>query len=125
VALTITPADVNESEDGVISETPIATLTGSGSVNFTTNSFSTNVTSTNYTGVVTGLFYGPQGVEAGAGSIMNPISSFEGAIAAGSALGPVDEVPDPQSGGGDEDEAKIAVGGLIVTGGEPAAVLQL
>jgi hypothetical protein len=87
VALTITPADVNESEDGVISETPIATLTGSGSVNFTTNSFSTNVTSTNYTGVVTGLFYGPQGVEAGAGSIMNPISSFEGAIAAGSALG--------------------------------------
>ena len=40
-------------------------------------------------------------------------------------LGPVDEVPDPYSGGGDEDEADVAVGGLVVSGGQSAAVLEL
>ena len=40
-------------------------------------------------------------------------------------LGSVDEVPDPQSGGGDEDEADEAVGGLVVAGGQSAAVLEL
>jgi hypothetical protein len=87
LTLSITPADLNVSEDGVSSQTPIATLTGSGSVDFTTNSFSANVTSTTYTGVVTGLFYGPQGVEAGAAFTMNPVAGSQGAIAAGSALG--------------------------------------
>lgn len=33
------------------------------------------------------------------------------------SLGPVDEVPDPQSGGCDQDEADVAVGGLVVSGG--------
>jgi hypothetical protein len=32
-------------------------------------------------------------------------------------LGSVDEVSDPQSGGSDEDEAGVAVGGLVVSGG--------
>jgi hypothetical protein len=40
-------------------------------------------------------------------------------------LGPVDEVPHPQPDGGDEDEAEIAVGGLVVSGGQSAAVLEL
>ena len=41
------------------------------------------------------------------------------------SLGSVDEVPDPQSGGGDEDEADVAVGGLVVSGGQSSAVLEL
>jgi hypothetical protein len=40
-------------------------------------------------------------------------------------LGGVDEVPDPQSYGCDEDEAEEAVGGLVISGGESAAVLEL
>jgi hypothetical protein len=38
-------------------------------------------------------------------------------------LGSVDEVPDPKSDGSDEDEAEVAFGGLVVSGGESAAVL--
>lgn len=40
-------------------------------------------------------------------------------------LGSVDEVPDPESGGSDKDEAEVAVGGLVVSGGQSAAVLEL
>ena len=40
-------------------------------------------------------------------------------------LGSVDEVSDPKSGRGDEYEADVAVGGLIVSSGQSAAVLEL
>jgi len=40
-------------------------------------------------------------------------------------LGRVDKVSDPQTDGCDEDEAEEAVGGLVVTGGQSAAVFQL
>ena len=40
-------------------------------------------------------------------------------------LGPVDEVPDPQTCGCDEDETEVAVGGLVVSGSQSAAVLEL
>ena len=39
-------------------------------------------------------------------------------------LGSVDEVPDPEPSGGDEDEADVAVGGLVVSGGQSAAVFE-
>jgi len=39
-------------------------------------------------------------------------------------LGPVDEVTDPQSGRCDKDEAEVAVGGLVVSCGQSAAVLE-
>jgi hypothetical protein len=45
--------------------------------------------------------------------------------AAAGALGSVDEVPDPESGGSDKDEAEVAVGGLVVSGGQSATVLEL
>ena len=41
-----------------------------------------------------------------------------------SCLGPVDECAHPEADSGDEDEAEIAVGGLVVSGGEAAPVLQ-
>lgn len=44
---------------------------------------------------------------------------------AASTLGPIDEVPYPQSGGGDEDEAEVAIGGLVVPGRQSAAVPEL
>ena len=40
-------------------------------------------------------------------------------------LGSVDEVPHPQSDGGDEYEAEVAVGGLVVAGSQSAAVFEL
>ena len=40
-------------------------------------------------------------------------------------LGSVDKMPDPQTGGCDKDEGDIAVGGLVVSGGQSAAVLEL
>ena len=40
-------------------------------------------------------------------------------------LGGVDKVGDPQSDGCDEDEAEEAVGGLVVSGSQPAAGFQL
>ncbi len=40
-------------------------------------------------------------------------------------LGHVDEVPCPQPYGSDKNEADIAVGGLVVSGGQSAAVLEL
>ena len=40
-------------------------------------------------------------------------------------LGGVDKVSDPHSDGGNEYEAEEAVGGLVVTGGQSAAVFQL
>jgi hypothetical protein len=47
------------------------------------------------------------------------------AVAIIGTLGSVDEVPDPESGGSDKDEAEVAVGGLVVSGGQSAAVLEL
>lgn len=44
---------------------------------------------------------------------------------AASTLGPIDEVPYPQSGEGDEDEAEVAIGGLVVPGRQSAAVPEL
>lgn len=40
-------------------------------------------------------------------------------------LGPVDEVPYPQPYGSDKNEADIAVSGLVVSGCQSAAVLEL
>ena len=40
-------------------------------------------------------------------------------------LGSVDEVPHPKTDGCDEYEADVAVGGLVVSSGESAAVLEL
>lgn len=40
-------------------------------------------------------------------------------------LGCVDEVPDPRSGRFDEYEPDVAIGGLVLAGGQSAAVLEL
>ena len=40
-------------------------------------------------------------------------------------LGSVDEVPHPKTDGCDEYEADVAVGGLVVSSGQSAAVLEL
>ena len=59
---------------------------------------------------------------AAAESAINPFSYRELNLA---ALGSVDKMPDPQTGGCDKDEGDIAVGGLVVSGGQSAAVLEL
>ncbi len=81
---------------------PFTTLTGSGPINVTGNSFTFSITGTEsttlgstgtvytgqVTGQVTGLFYGPQGAEVGAAFFVNPVGTFIGAQpAVGVALG--------------------------------------
>jgi hypothetical protein len=74
--------------EGVTSFPPFVTLTGSGTINLTSNGFNFAITGAQYSGQLNGLFYGPQGAEVGAAFTANPTGSFIGAVqAAGVALG--------------------------------------
>jgi hypothetical protein len=85
VSVSVSPG-VNDANngDGPVSFPPVDTLTGSGTINFTTNSFNFTLTGSQYSGPVNGLFYGPQGAEVGAAF---DITATNGVSAAGAALG--------------------------------------
>jgi hypothetical protein len=84
VALTMTPT-ITDLQPG---QTPSAlvTLTGSGTIDFSVNGFSVALTGTNYTCAVQGLFYGPQGAEAGAAFKLTPTGAINGTVLAAGAL---------------------------------------
>jgi hypothetical protein len=65
-----------------------APMTGTGTINFTTNSFSSSMTGTGYTEMVSGRFYGPQGAETGAiFTVVPTVTAGAGPTLVGEALG--------------------------------------